>query len=173
MNNYFKFFGMEESFDIDLSLLRKIYIANSKKFHPDYHTLESEEEQNKVLELSTLNNEAWKTLSDRNKRIAHILDINQAMPEEGKAQVPQDFLMDMMDINEGLMELKFDEDPAKKDALLSTLDQIVQDIEKEGNTAMSTWNDNRSKEALLSVRDYYLKLKYIIRIKEQLSSQAQ
>ena len=64
-----------------------------------------------ILELSTLNNEAYKTLSDFDKRMKYILEIKAVLDEEGKNQIPQDFLMEMMDINEQLMELEFDFDP--------------------------------------------------------------
>jgi len=168
IENYFKFFGIKERFDIDLGALRKDFIANSKKFHPDFHAGASEEEQDKILELSTLNNEAWKVLSDVQHRIAHILQIKDQMPEEGKAQVPQEFLMEMMDINEALMELEFDEDPDNKTKVIQAVDALEHMLNEEGQKAMSEWDNEQAENALTSVRDYYLKLKYIRRIKERI-----
>lgn len=170
MTNYFNFFGIEESFDIDLSSLRSKYILNSKKYHPDFHTLKSEQEQEQILEMSTLNNEAWKTLSDPVKRIDHLLSIHNIMPEEGKAQVPQEFLMDMMEINESLMELEFEKDQNSLNSVMQKIESIVKELEKEGHTSMSLWNIDKKPEDLERVKDYYLKLKYINRIRERLDT---
>ena len=125
MVNYFDFFEIPIAFAIDETDLRKRFIANSKKFHPDFHTLESEAEQDAVLEKSTINNQAWKTLANANKRMAHILIIKGHMPEEGQAKIPQEFLIEMMDINEALMELEFDEDPNKKEEVLTSMSKAM------------------------------------------------
>ena len=168
IKNYFEFFGLEERFDIDLDELRKNFISKSKEFHPDFHTDASEEEQERILEISTVNNEGWKILSDLQHRIAHILQLKEAMPEEGKAQVPQDFLMEMMEINEALMELEFEENASDKNKILTQLEELENALHKEGKAAMDQWDKDQVETGLSSVRDYYLKLKYINRIKERL-----
>ena len=168
MVNYFDFFDIPIVFNLDRQALRSKFIANSKKYHPDFYTLESEEEQERVLELSTLNNKAWKELSDPQKRVAHLLHIKNAMPEEGQAKIPQEFLMEMMDINEALMELEFDEDVEKKKVVLNSIDSLVSQIQQEGQAAMSAWDEDQEEGFLEVVRDYYLKLKYINRIKQRL-----
>ena len=168
IKNYFEFFGLKEQFDLNVEELRKSFIANSKKFHPDFHTHASDEDQEKVLELATINNEAWKVLSDLQHRISHILKLNDEMPEEGKAEVSQDFLMEMMDINEALMDLEFEEDDLKKQALLKSLQELEDSIHAEGESAMKIWDESNDPSSLAAVRDYYLKLKYIRRIQEQI-----
>jgi len=168
MDNYFTFFGIEEAFNIDMKALRLTFITNSKKYHPDFHTLQSEAEQERVLDLSTLNNKAWKTLSDPQKRTAHILEVNDAMPEEGKAQVPQEFLMEMMDINESLMELEFEDDASKKSEVLSALSDLEEEIRKESDGAKGAWDEDKESRFLEVIRDCYLKQKYLWRIRERL-----
>ncbi|HRD80271.1 MAG TPA: Fe-S protein assembly co-chaperone HscB, partial [Saprospiraceae bacterium] len=61
--NYFEFFRLPLSFQLDEEALRKAFYANSKKYHPDFYTLESEEKQTEILELSTINNQAYHTLA--------------------------------------------------------------------------------------------------------------
>ena len=61
--NYFEFYNIPVSFNVDKSALKRTFYANSKKSHPDFYTLESEEKQLEVLELSTLNNKAYKSRS--------------------------------------------------------------------------------------------------------------
>jgi len=168
MINYFEFFGIDISFDVDLPELRKKYISKSKAFHPDFHALDDTSEQEKMLEKSTHNNQGWKVLSDENKRIAHILDLHDALPKEGEAKVPQEFLMEMMDLNEALMELQFGEDPSLKSKVLSDLAEIKSGISQDAQAAMSAWDEDHEAKFLEIIRDYYLKMKYLKRIEEKL-----
>ncbi len=168
MINYFEFFEIDVAFEIDLTALRKKFIAQSKAFHPDFHALDTEAEQEKVLEKSTHNNQGWKVLSDENKRISHILELHDALPKEGEAKVPQEFLMEMMDLNEALMELEFGEDPSLLQKVTDSLNEIRSNISKEAQTAMSSWDTSQESAALIIVRDYYLKMQYLRRIEEKL-----
>lgn len=167
MINYFEFFDLPVAFDLDQGVLRKRFIINSKKYHPDFHTSASEEEQEEVLEKSTINNQAWKTLLDPLKRMAHVLLIKGVMPEEGQAKIPQEFLMEMMDINEALMELEFDPDPSKSKEVLASISTLEETLHKEGKAAMAAWDEDQEDGFLEVVRDYYLKLKYVGRIREK------
>ena len=62
--NYFQYYNLKERLDIDKEVLRKLFCDNSKKYHPDSYTLESEKEQEDFLAKSTINNEAYRTLID-------------------------------------------------------------------------------------------------------------
>ena len=108
--NYFAFFGLPEQLNIDQARLKTTFYENSKKFHPDFYTLASSEEQLSALENSTYNNEGYKVLQNFDSRLKYFLEINNQLAEEGQNQIPQDFLMEMMDFNEQLMELEFDFD---------------------------------------------------------------
>jgi len=97
--NFFSFFGLPVSLSIDLPSLRKVFLENSRRFHPDFHTLSSDEEQEKALEMSSLNNEAFKVLSDTDARIRYVLELKGLLGADSKEEkLPQDFLMEMMDI---------------------------------------------------------------------------
>ena len=168
--NYFEFFGLPVSFRVDDSALRHLFLQNSKKFHPDFHTLASDAEQAKMLELSTLNNEAFKTLSDPDRRIQYILGINGLLGEEGThPQLPQEFLLEMMDINESLMELEFDTDAARYALVLQAVESFEKELYNEVRSVLETWTEADGTQPLLKVRDYYLKKRYLLRIRENLS----
>ena len=59
-----QYYNLKERLDIDKEVLRKLFCDNSKKYHPDSYTLESEKEQEDFLAKSTINNEAYRTLID-------------------------------------------------------------------------------------------------------------
>src|ERR1700712_951777 len=102
--NYFDFYGIPESFNPDQTALKKKFYQLSKQYHPDFYANEGDEKQQEILELSTLNNKAYQALSDPNKVLEYILRLHELVSEGAKPQLPGDFLMEMMDINERLME---------------------------------------------------------------------
>ncbi len=172
--NYFEFFGLPVSFRVDESALRRLYLQNSKKYHPDFHTLSSESEQAEMLELSTLNNKAFKTLSDPDLRMHYILEINGLLSgnKEGESSQPsvtQEFLMEMMDINEGLMELEFESDATRYALTLKAVDNFEKELDEEVQPVLNTWTEADGTEPLQAVRDYFLKRRYLLRIRENLS----
>ncbi len=168
--NHFEFFGIPMRFIIDEDALRKIYYANSKKYHPDFYTLEPEEKQAEILELSTLNNQAYLTLADFDKRMKYILECKGVMADEGQNQLPQAFLAEMMDINEALMELEFDFDAGKYAQALHDADNLEEELFDEIYPVLQQFEDKAQDLGTLSaVKDFYLKKRYLLRIKENLA----
>lgn len=170
---YFEFYEIPVSFQVDEPALRRIFYRNSKKYHPDYHTLADEKQQAEMLEMSTLNNEAYQTLSDPDRRMRYILEISGLLKAEGedKQTMPQDFLMDMMDINESLMELEFDFDLERYTTALSALDALENDLYEGIKPILDTYPNNPDPDdGLRAVLEYFLKKRYLLRIRENLST---
>ncbi len=170
--NYFEFFGLPVSFVVDETALKKTYLQNSKKYHPDFHTLAEEAQQAEMLDRSTLNNEAFKTLSDPDRRIRYVLETKGLLSTEGddKPVLSQDFLMDMMDINEALMELEFDFDPGRYASTLHAVRALETELETSVNPLLQSWSEKDSPpEDLTEIRNFFWKKKYLLRISENLS----
>lgn len=170
---YFEFYNIPLSFQVDEPALRRIFYQNSKKYHPDFHTLAGEKQQADMLELSTLNNEAYQTLSDPDRRIRYILGIKGLLTDEGedKQAMPQDFLMEVMDINESLMELEFDFDPERYAATLGAVETLENDLHEAVRPILESYPDSPNPEAdLRAVLEYFLKKRYLLRIRENLST---
>ncbi|MFT5168521.1 MAG: molecular chaperone HscB [Saprospiraceae bacterium] len=168
--NYFEFYDIAPSLKVDKEQLRQVYLKNSKKYHPDFFTLEDEEKQQEVLELSTLNNKAYKTLSDFDARMKYLLELKGILAEEGKNNIPQDFLLEMMDINEAIMELQFDFDQTAYDQAIQNIASLEETQFKTIESIVDTYNgDTDSNESLNKIKDYYLKKRYLLRIRENLN----
>ena len=170
---YFEFYGIPVSFQVDEPALRRIFYQNSKKYHPDFHTLADEKQQAEMLELSSLNNEAYQTLSDPDRRMRYILGINGLLSDDGedKQTMPRDFLTEMMDINESLMELEFDFDPERYAAALSAAETLENDLNDGIRPVLENYPNNPDPAAdLRAVLEYYLKKRYLLRIRENLST---
>lgn len=161
--NYYEFFELPVSPTIDKALLKKRFYQKSKAFHPDFYTLESPEKQAEVLELSSLNNLAYKVLRDDDKRLKYFLELKGALGEEGQNQVPQDFLMDIMEINEKLMELEFDDDPELRKTTMTMVQALEQELDQNAQPLLS--KEALDEGSLEKLKDYYLKRRYLLRIK--------
>jgi len=168
--NYFEFFELPISFKVEAATLKQKFYANSKKYHPDFYTLATEAKQAEILELSTLNNQAYQTLSNFDKRMKYILDLKNALAEEGKNEIPQDFLMEMMEVNEALMELEFDFDPGVVQKVEQQLKQLEADLYQTIAPVVENYHEDSATATTLDpIRDYYLKKRYLLRIRENLS----
>jgi molecular chaperone HscB len=168
--NYFEFYNIPISFNVDAAALKKTFYGYSKKYHPDFFTQESEEAQAKILELSTLNTQAYKTLSDAECRMKYVLDLTGTMDEEGQNKLPQDFLSDMMDINEAIMELEFDADAETIERVKKDVQDIDNQLITGINPILNSYKYGESDPSVLeSVKIFFLKKRYLFRIFENLS----
>lgn len=170
MINYFEFYDIPESFNIDQAALKKKFYAYSKEYHPDFYANESEEKQNEILELSTINNKAYHTLSNPAKRLEYVLRERNLINEGAKPQLPADFLMEMMDINERLMEVDEAQQLAQITAEVldveNNLEAQLQSLTTDYETLDNTAKENR----LIQIADIYYRQKYLLRIRESLNT---
>src|SRR5438046_9218477 len=103
--NYFELFEMPVSLQVDKKYLQDKYFELQKKYQPDFFSNESEEEQADVLEESSMINKAYKTFQNEDETIKYVLQLKGLLEEEEKYQLPPDFLMEMMELNEALTEV--------------------------------------------------------------------
>ena len=170
--NYFELYDLQPSFQIDNALVKKKFYELSKRYHPDFYVNESDEKQAEILELSTLNNKAYQVLSDPLKRIEYILSLNNMLAEGDKYVLPQDFLMDMMDVNEALMEMEFDHDAIRLADLSQQIDEREMGLFDELKQYTDEFDQKCGKGAesiLLKVKDIWYRQKYLMRIRESVN----
>ncbi len=169
--NYFNFYELPISFELDEAALRQRFLKKSKQYHPDFYTLESEEKQAEILELSTQNNEAYKLLKDANKRLRYVLELKGLLGDPKTNALPQSFLMEMMEVNEQVMELQMDYDPAAHEQLRQTLATQQQALDATVQPLLARYDDAKPQEAdLLAIRDYYYKNQYLKRLEKNINS---
>jgi molecular chaperone HscB len=170
--NYFELYDLPLSFQIDSALVKKKFYELSKRYHPDFYVNESDEKQAEILELSTLNNKAYQILSDPLKRIEYVLSLNNMLADGDKYVLPQDFLMDMMDVNEALMEMEFDHDELKLAELSGQIDAMEMALFDELKSSTDEFDAKAGADAesvLLIIKDIWYRQKYLLRIRESLN----
>jgi molecular chaperone HscB len=167
--NYFEFFELQPAFSIDEDALKIKFYANSKKYHPDFYTLESVEKQAEVMQLAVSNNKAYKILSNFESRLKYILELEEYLGEEGSNKLPQSFLMEMMDFNEKVMELQFDFDQTTFETCKKELEELKVNFLAEVQPDLDNYQfKNTSSESLENIKLFYLKNRYLLRIQESL-----
>ena len=165
MMNYFELFEMPVSLQVDKKYLQDKYFELQKKYHPDFFSNESEENQADVLEKSSMINKAYKTFQNDDETIKCVLQIKGLIEEEEKYQLPPAFLAEMMEINEGLMEV----DDSSLEETETKINQLEKYLYDEVRVIIEYYNeDNTTNEQLSLVKDYYFKKKYLKRILERL-----
>jgi molecular chaperone HscB len=168
--NYFELFEIPVQLKVEKALLPQKFFELSRKFHPDFFINGTEEEKSMALNKSAMLNKAFKVFQDPDETIKYVLQLKGLLEEEEKYELPPDFLMEVLEINEELMELDNKSGLPNLELRVSKLqDEIYEPVKKiveryqEGLT---------SEKELLQVKDYYYKRKYLDRIKQQLNGMA-
>ncbi|WP_113653780.1 iron-sulfur cluster co-chaperone HscB C-terminal domain-containing protein [Pedobacter namyangjuensis] len=169
--NYFELYNLPVSFNPDQNLVKQQFYALSKKYHPDFYINETEEKQQEVLELSTLNNKAFQVLKDANKRLQYVLDLEGQITEGENYALPQDFLMEMMDVNEALMDLQFEPDATKSVQIKAQIEAFENGLKTEFEKLSQQFDHETAERTgiLAQIKDNFYRSKYLWRIKESLA----
>jgi molecular chaperone HscB len=160
--NYFELFSLPEKPVVDRTALAKKYFELQRKFHPDYHTDDTEAEQSDILELSSAVNKAFVIFKDEQKTIAYYMQINGFLEEEEKYNLPTDFLMEMMEINELL-------DDGESDKVKALIANTETQLDSEFYQILANCGDKILEPEFLKIKDNYFRKKYLRRILDRLN----
>ena len=171
MENYFEFYGLTESFHPDPVEVKAKYYELSRRYHPDRFAQQETGRRVEALTMAALNNKVYKTLSDPDATMAYILRAAGVLEEEEKYNLPPDFLMEMLDLNDQVSD--YEQEPTNE-ALRKQLSEAM-------NAHFSDWNDEatmltrcynageKDKKLLVQIKDMYFRKKYLLRIQERIN----
>jgi len=163
---FFDALNLPVKIETDPSVVRKKYLQKSRESHPDFYTLTSKDARYKSLEKSTLITNAYATLRDFDKRLKYILEEENVIAADENAQLPPEFLMEMMDFNDKIMEAS---DKEEREQLRQQIDQLEEECKHEAQTAINEFdNGGRSKNTLAQLKEFYMKKRYLWRLGKQL-----
>jgi len=156
--NHFELFGLPISLKIDRGKLASKYFELQKKYHPDFFTRGTEYERELALETSSQVNKALKILKNEDETIKYLLRLKGLLEEEEKYQLPPEFLMEMMELNEELSENSAQQ-----------ISGIEKEIYLEVKAIIENYDDATTTTAeLLKLKEYYYKKKYLQRILDRI-----
>lgn len=166
--NYFELYELPVSLRPDKNAVKQKFYELSRKYHPDFFSNAHPDEQAEALERSSGVNKAFKIFNNNDETIKYVLQLKGLLQEEEKYQLPPDFLMEMMDINEQAAEA---DSADEKQKLQTTLAGIQNEIYGPVKKDIEDYQEGvTSQEALLRVKEYYFKKKYLNRILDGLKS---
>jgi molecular chaperone HscB len=170
-DHYFSFYEIQPCFFPDTGYIKRKYFEFSKIYHPDFYSDADEKKQEEVLELSSINNKAYTTLSDYDKRLFYVLSLYFDMEAEGKKAMDPDFLMEMMDFNEKLQDAQMENDAIQISQLVGEANELQKALDDDILPLMKTFDEgDHSNEILEKIKEYYFKRKYFLRIQENIST---
>ena len=160
--NYFALFGLPIGFQVDTNKLRAAFMDIQRASHPDKFAQSNSYEQDEALERSALANKGFSLLNNKDQIMPYVLELKGIIDADEKYALSPDFLMEMMELNEAWMEA---DDETAKQSILSQIkaiqDEILEPI--KGYLEMDQI-DSISQEAMLQIKEYYDKKKYLDRI---------
>lgn len=125
-DDYFRFFGLNQQFNIDLSALDQAYLAIQREVHPDRHARGSNTEQRLAMQMATFANTAFQTLKNPIQRGLYLCKLHGVDAKlETNTAMPAAFLMKQMEWRESLDEQA--EDLRDLEVLMDEVDQAKQE----------------------------------------------
>jgi molecular chaperone HscB len=168
--NYFELFSIPVQLKVDTAALSKQFFTLSRQYHPDYFATADAGAQAEALDKSALLNKAWKTFQHPDETIRYVLHLHELIEEEEKYNLPPDFLMEVLEINEQLMDA---DDPSVFKGLQSAIDNLQTEIYAPVKEIVEHYKEGvTTKEELLQVKEYYYKKKYLERLRRELAGKA-
>jgi len=170
MVNYFELYGLPVSFSPDQSLVKKKYYELSRQFHPDRFTQGGAAAMDEALKMSAQVNEGYKLLTDQDTTMGYVLRYLGALDDEEKYNLPPNFLMDMMDLNEAVSEAEMDPTEDNLELAIGNLKQQMEELEAELKELTEKYTEGADHHSLLlEIKDAWFRKKYLLRIKERIA----
>jgi molecular chaperone HscB len=107
---FYEAFNLEPRLSIDAEDLKKRFYDRSRQWHPDRFSRASAAEQDKALEMTSILNDAFRTLRDPVARAEYFLKENGF---ELSKEAPPELLEEVFELNMALEELREGDESAK------------------------------------------------------------
>jgi molecular chaperone HscB len=167
----FEVFALKPGFQVDVEKIEIHYRELQQQFHPDKFASKSPTERRFSMEHVTRLNEAFRTMGDPLSLAVYLLKLSGHEVESGN-NTPSDpaFLMEIMELREGLEEIDLSRDDASE-----ALDAMRDDVESRCVAEIAQLKElfgdyftNNNKTAMDSVAQAVDRLRYHNRFLEDL-----
>jgi molecular chaperone HscB len=159
--NYFELLEMPVRLQVDQQELKKKYLALARKNHPDFFAHSGKGAQEEALEMTAQLNKALKTFQDADATLRYVLILKGQMTEGEKYTLDPEFLMEVMELNEELMEATGE---GRKE-VETKIKELENKIHADVAEILEHYQEGVTPpEALLRIKEYYYRKKYLDRI---------
>ena len=162
MQNHFDLFGLPPAFSVGAEALERSYREVQSRVHPGRFAHAGDAERRASLQWTTRVNEAFQVLKNPVKRAKHLLELHGVdVAFETNTAMPQDFLMQQMELREALEDAK---DASALDALRDNLLKAKSSLEGEIGDAIDKKRDFAGAAGLVR------KLQFLDRLDEEIDA---
>lgn len=167
--NYFELYGLPVLMKVDISEIKLKFYELSRQYHPDFYTQANESQQADTLEKSADVNKAFKVFQNTDDTIKYVLQLKNLIHDEEKYELDPEFLMEVMDLNEELMELEAGADKESLEQCVLKTKQLLTQIYNDVAPIVENYQEGvTSEKELLQVKSYYYRKKYLQRILDKI-----
>lgn len=171
--NYFDLFEIPVQLKVDTSALSCRFFELSRQYHPDYFVQGGDALQAEALEKSALLNKAWNTFRNTDATIKYVLQEKGLLQEDEKYELAPEFLMEVMDINEAIMDTDEGDGGDGGPGLVTKIEALEKEIYEPVREVVENYAETRhTDDDLLKVKEWYYQKKYLDRIRRQLAGMA-
>ena len=181
---YFEILGLQPAFAVDMQKAERNFHQRSRQFHPDRFAKADAQARKASLAQTVKLNEAWATLKDPSKRAAYMLKLAGRSEQQGSQsgsaneseKVPQELLMEMLELRSELGEARLEGDVDKVAAMAADMNrryQVTLDNIAEGLAEPAPAGLDKAQAALVELRYYRRFLDEVADIQEQAGPSAQ
>ncbi len=168
--SHFELFGLPQSFEVDLPKLDRIYRHLQRSVHPDRFTNASEQERRISIQQAARINDAYTMLKDPLSRGRYLLELHgYEFNDESSTTRNTEFLMEQMELREGLADVRDSDDPMG--TLKALMDRVSARL-KESTQRLSACLDLDETGLLAGPREEavetVLKMKFYRRLQEDM-----
>ena len=161
-STHFELFGLPQAFEVDRELLDSRFRELQMAVHPDRFASASDQERRISMQQATRINEGYETLKDPLRRGRYLLELGgyEFNDEHHTISAPE-FLMEQMELREGLGGVRGSPDPLDKlgvimDRIAADLDALVTEL--NDNLAAGSANNHAAAAATLMKMQFFRKL---------------
>ncbi|XP_011186920.1 iron-sulfur cluster co-chaperone protein HscB [Zeugodacus cucurbitae] len=161
--NYFHLLNLPNQFSLEQQELTRRFRQLQTLVHPDKFSNRTSREQNNSADWSALINKAYKTLSAPIERGQYLLKLQgEQMPQDNSA-LNKEFLMEMMEINEEVVDAKSSED----------LQRLNEGIVQQLNEAVKELSIKFESNVLSEAKSLLVKMKYLLSVQRSIKNKLQ
>jgi len=160
--NYFELFGIDISYEIDLTKLSDSYRQLQKTVHPDRYVNATDREKLLSAQKATRVNEAYSCLKSPILRAQYLLEINNIKYDDERETIQDpEFLMEQMELREALADVSTSDDA------LGSLDSMLDKIRIRVNSAqlkISELLNEITEQNLLKAKKKIQEMQFLLKL---------
>ncbi len=167
--NYFELYDLPLSLVVDETVVKNRYDQLIDKYRGEFYNTNDRLQKTMGDEKTLLVEEAYLVLKNRDETIRYVLELRNFLPDDSYEYSPQ-FIMEVRDIDEELMELELDENQEQLMEVEQKVNTLLIKIYEDVDPVIESYKEDiATEETLLQVKDFYYQKKYLQRILDRIN----